>query len=404
MNIWFISKYASPPKYSKMPSRLFHIAYEAKLLGHDILFITSDSNHFSDFPKSPKIYNYEILNDISVIWIKTFKYVKTASAKRIISWLDFEYKLFKMGIKNFKKPDVIHVSSLSIFTILYGYYLKRKYKAKLVFEIRDIWPLTMTEEGGFKKWHPLVIIIGWIERFGYKKSDLIIGTMPNLGEHVKNVLGYDRPFLCLPLGFNPVDYDVKNLEEENPFNIYKNPNKTLIGYAGSMGVTNALESFIETIKILKENDKIHFLLVGSGDLKNKYKEELNECKNVTFLDRIEQNNVKYFLEVCDILYLSTKKSKVWDYGQSMNKVVEYMLASKPIIASYTGYPSMINEAECGYYVNQEPKELTQIILQLSELPKNDLEEIGRRGRMWILKYRKYNLLVSNYLKKLNEFH
>ncbi len=36
----------------------------------------------------------------------------------------------------------------------------------------------------------------------------------------------------------------------------------------------------------------------------------------------------------------------------MNKVVEYMLAGKPIIASYTGYPSMINEAECGYFVKQ----------------------------------------------------
>ncbi len=39
----------------------------------------------------------------------------------------------------------------------------------------------MTEEGGFSKWHPLVLLIGFIEKFGYKKADLIVGLMPETG-------------------------------------------------------------------------------------------------------------------------------------------------------------------------------------------------------------------------------
>ena len=123
MNIWFISKYASPPLYAKAPSRLFYLAKEAKNLGNDVLLITSDANHFTSMPKSKKIFNYECQKGVDIIWIKTKKYKKTASIDRILSWLDFEWKLFRLPIKKISKPDVVIVSSLSIFTILYGYFL-----------------------------------------------------------------------------------------------------------------------------------------------------------------------------------------------------------------------------------------------------------------------------------------
>lgn len=379
------------------------MAKEFMNLGHKATLITSDSNHFAKFPITQEIYNFETVEDLPICWIKTKKYIKTASVARILSWFDFERKLFKLNLKKIDKPDVVIVSSLSIFTIMYGYYVKKKFNSFLVFEIRDIWPLTMTEEGGFSKWHPLVILIGLIEKFGYKKADLIVGTMPRLDLHVKNILGYEKAFHCSPLGFNPQNYKEKILNEDNPFKDIFPKNKIVIGYAGSMGITNALEPFIETIKLLKDNENIHFMLVGSGDLKSKFENELENCNNVTFLARIEQNEVKYFLQKCDILYLSTKDSKVWEYGQSMNKVVEYMLASKPIIASYTGYPSMINEANCGQFVKTlSCEDLKNAILKIVNLSYEERKEVGENGKKWIYQNRQYSKLAKEYLNKINE--
>ena len=68
---------------------------------------------------------------------------------RILSWIDFEIKLWLMPKNILPKPDIVIVSSLSLFTILNGYCLKKRFGCKLVFEIRDIWPLTIIEEGGF---------------------------------------------------------------------------------------------------------------------------------------------------------------------------------------------------------------------------------------------------------------
>lgn len=402
MNILCISKYASPPNYSKVPARLFILAKEFINIGHNVTLITSDSNHFSNYPNTNHIYNFEKVEGVSLCWIKTKKYIKTASLARVLSWFDFERKLFKLDLKKIDKPDLIIVSSLSIFSIIYGYFLKKKFNSFLVFEIRDIWPLTMTEEGDFSKWHPLVLLIGFIEKFGYKKADLVVGTMPRLDLHIKNILGYEKPFHCSPLGFDPANYK-KELLDDNRFDSVFPKNKIIIGYAGSMGITNALEPFIETVKILNENKNIYFMLVGSGDLKPIFEDELKNCNNVTFLPRIGQNEVKYFLQKCDILYLSTKDSKVWEYGQSMNKVVEYMVAGKPIIASYTGYPSMINEANCGVFVeSSNPGNLKQAILNITNQNVQDIKQLGDNGRKWIYENRQYSKLASEYINKIEE--
>lgn len=402
MNILCISKYASPPNFSKMPARLFLLAKEFINLGHKATLITSDSNHLAKFPETNEIHNFEVVEAVPICWLKTKKYIKTASIDRVLSWFDFERKLFKLELGRIDKPDVVIVSSLSIFTIVYGYYLKKKFNSFLVFEIRDIWPLTMTEEGGFSKWHPLVLLIGFIEKFGYKKADLVVGTMPRLDLHVKNILGYEKPFHCSPLGFDPNNYKEEFLDN-NPFDEVFPIDKVIVGYAGSMGITNALEPFMETIKLLKDNENIYFMLVGSGDLRVNFEKELENCNNVTFLPRIAQDEVKFFLQKCDILYLSTKDSKVWEYGQSMNKIVEYMLASKPIIASYTGYPSMINEANCGDFVKtSNTEDLTKTILNIINLSAEKRNQIGASGRKWIYENRQYSKLAEEYVLKIKK--
>ncbi|MBL0686849.1 MAG: glycosyltransferase family 4 protein [Sulfurospirillum sp.] len=386
-----------------MPARLFELTKEFIKLGHSATFITSDSNHLASYPYTKEVYNFENIDTVPVCWIKTKKYAKTVSISRVLSWFDFEKKLFYFPKSKLSIPDVVIVSSLSIFTIIYGYYLKRKYRSFLVFEIRDIWPLSLIEVGNFSKWHPLVLLIGFIEKFGYKKSDLIVGTMPKLDLHVADILGYEKPFFCSPQGFNPDNYKINIIKNKNPFDDIFPKSKLIVGYAGNMGISNALEPFISAIKMFNNNINIHFVLVGSGDLKDKFKADLENYNNVTFLSRIAQNQVKYFLYKCDILYFSTENSRRWKYGQSMNKIVEYMLASKPIIASYTGYQSMINEAHCGEFIRTSNyNDLKQAISNIASLSLQERQKMGKNGNKWLYENRQYSKLAKEYIEKILE--
>src|SRR6478609_8995705 len=128
MNIWCISKYASVPRYGTA-ARLFFLTREFIKLDHRAVLITSDANHFAKYPETDRVYNHEQIEGVPVYWLKTKKYGKTASISRVLSWLDFERRLYCFDTSRLPKPDVVIVSSLSIFTVLYGIYLKRKFAA-----------------------------------------------------------------------------------------------------------------------------------------------------------------------------------------------------------------------------------------------------------------------------------
>ncbi len=399
MNIWCISKYASTPNYGAA-ARLFFLTKEFIAQGHSAYLFTSDSNHLAKFPTSSDRYNFEEVEGVPICWVKTKKYKKTASFARVLSWFDFELGLFMLKTKDMPPPDVVIVSSLSLFSVLYGFFLKKKFDAKLVFEVRDIWPLTLVEEGGVSRWHPLVLMMGWLEKLGYKKADLIAGTMPRLDLHVQKVLGYKKNVFCSPLGYVEDGYKDSDVKLDS-FDIPNN--KIIIGYAGSMGLTNSLEDFIVVIRSLKDNDDIFFALIGDGDLRVKFQNELSDCKNIHFYPKVDQRHIQGFLQRCDILYLSVKQSRVWDYGQSMNKVVEYMLAGKPILASYYGYPSMIDEAGCGIFVEHTgPNELQSTLLNMVSLGKENLQPMGKKGEVWIRSRRNYSTLAKEYLFELTK--
>lgn len=402
MKILCVSKYASPPKYG-VAARLFYLAKEFASLGHEVTLMTSDSNHLASYPKVLGNYFREDVNGVDLICFRNTKYKKTASIARIISWFDFEKSLFSFSKKKIFKPDVVIVSSLSMLSIFYGYYLKKKFRVPLVFEVRDIWPLTLTAEAGVSKLHPLTLFLSWVEKFAYRKSDLVVGTMPRLDVHIEKVLGVKRPFFCSPLGF---DFNIMKERSQDEFpQLRENfpKGKVIIGYAGSMGLSNNLDSFIETISELKHLNNLHFVLVGSGDLRAKYVQQLEGVENVSFLPRISPTQVPYFLSLCDVLYLSTHDSEVWEYGQSMNKVVEYMYSAKPIIASYSGFPSMVNEAHCGYFVRSNDKKLLkEKISYLASMGKEERTQLGLNGRSWILKNRDYSVLAKQYLECLNQ--
>jgi glycosyltransferase involved in cell wall biosynthesis len=108
--------------------------------------------------------------------------------------------------------------------------------------------------------------------------------------------------------------------------------------------------------------------------------------------------VQCFLSYADVLYFSAFKSKVYDYGQSANKFIDYMISGKPIIASYSGYYSMINEANCGYFIPAENvSALVNKIKELIKVPKSERNIMGARGLSWLIKNRKYEKLADDYL-------
>ena len=366
-------------------------------MGHKCLIFTSDSSEYSDVPNLEKRYEEQVIDGMSLWWVRTTKYTGAQSLWRIVSWVHFEWRLFCMPKKDLPVPNAIIISSLSILTIINGFLMRRRFRCKLIFEIRDIWPLTLIEEGGFSRFNPFILFVGWIERLGYKYADIVVGTMPNLEAHVSKVLGFRKQVPCVPMGL-----DTEQIHDNLPLpsgfkEKYSLDKNFVVAYAGGIGVSNALETFFLCAESLADKSDIQFVLVGEGYLKAGYQERFKHLTNLTFVPKVPRKMVQSVLRECDLLYFATPASRVWKYGQSLNKVIDYMLSGRPIIGSYSGYPSMINEANCGSYVGTaDVSALRKEILRYSKLPQSELDAIGTAGRNWLLENRDYNSLALVY--------
>lgn len=397
--IWYVSKYVSPPARNSSGGRGYLIMRELARMGHECVILTSDSNHLADVPRLEQPVRIEQAEGMTMCWIRTMKYFAAKSARRILSWLDFEWRLWRMPKGGLPRPDAVIVSSLSLLTVLNGFWLRRKYRCRLVLEIRDIWPLTITEEGGFSRWNPLVVGLGVIEWLGYRYADEVVGTMPNLGEHVQRVLGQRRDVHCIPMGVDEASLSAIEPLPQDYIRTYLPAGRFTVAHAGTIGITNALDTFLDCAESLRDRSDIHFLVVGDGDLREFYQRKYAHLSNLTFAPRVSKQKVQSVLSRCDVLYFSVHTSEVWRYGQSLNKVIDYMLAGKPIVASYTGFPSMINEADCGGYVPAgDVPALRAELLRYAAMPQDQRDAIGQRGRDWILANRRYPVLAARYLE------
>lgn len=404
-SIWYLSKYITKPAQASHGSRAYHLSEELLNLGYKVSIITSDSNNFKNIKnkRQNQIYSFSRDNDIDFLSIKTLQYKYGKSFIRVLSWLDFEIKLFFAPLKKLKKPEIIIVSSLSLLTIINGILLKLKYRSKLIFEIRDIWPLNLTEEGGFKSSNIFVIFLKIIELLGYKFSDHIVGTMPNLEGHISRHKNISTPVSCIPMGYSD-DFIKKSqlfIKKNNPSQIFIK-NIFYVGYFGSFGYTNALETIFEAAKKINYINDIKFIFFGNGPLKTKFKKKFKYLNNLVFMEPVKREEVMFYASRCNVLYFATKRSQIWEYGQSLQKIIDYMLAAKPIIGSYNGYESMINESKCGEVVESENVDkLVDLILKYKKLSSKELKMIGNNGRNWILKNRRYSQLAKEYSEIIN---
>lgn len=396
--IWIINQTAGSLE-SGWGERHYFLAKHWVQKGYRVKIISGAYNHlFLEQPKTQKkrFTIEKTAHNIEFCWVKVYKYKNTGFSK-MISNLSFTMKLFFLSTKILEKPDIILVSSMPIFPILNGTFFKKKYKAKkLIIEIRDLWPLTPIYLKGYSKSHPLIKILGWFEKYAYKKSDTIVSVLPNAEKYITSISNDSSKFKYIPNGLD--ENSVKN--EEIPKSIIKliPKNKFIVGYAGTIGLANAMEYFVEAA-LLTRNENIHFILVGDGHQKYQLKQRANNASNITFIDKIKKNQVQSILSYFNVCYLSRYKSPLYTHGVSYNKYFDYMLAKKPILESSDYIKDQVELSGCGIIVTPENVfALLEGIETLYNKSEIELKEMGEKGYYFVKEYHNFAYLSKKYLK------
>lgn len=395
--IWIINQYASTPE-TGAGGRPYYFAKSLAKLGYNVYLVGAAFTHLL---REPPVFEQnfkveEVGENFNFVWVKMPTYTEAHSKKRIANWFSFAWEITKLK-DLLPKPNVILYSSPSLVGYLGAEKLAKDLSVPLAFEVRDIWPLTLCEIGGYSKNHPFIRLLQWIEDRAYKNADYVLSNLKNSYEHMQARGMKPEKFAWVPNGF--LKEEVEGATPLAQVTLGQLPkDKFIVGYAGTLGIANALDSFVKAADQLKDYSEIAFVLVGQGKLKADLQRQVADLNlnNVYFVDAIPKKQVQTLLQLFDVCYIGLTKDPLFRFGVSPNKLFDYLYASKPILyAIDSGEYTPVADANAGVQI--EPENVQQIVhavLKLYNMSSDERIAMGRNGHKEAIQSYEYGSLTQ----------
>lgn len=303
------------------------------------------------------------------------------------------------------KLDVVFVTSPPIFSVIPAILLARLRGAKLVFDVRDLWPDELITYGGFREGSLPVRVTRAIERWGYRMADCVTATTTAIIDTViERGVAREKTFL-LPNGadlelFRPVPRD-DTLTSEYGFG-----ERFVIMYSGLFGIKHSLEVLLEAAEILKEHKDIVFFLVGDGARRDELVKQAREkgLDNVIFGTERSVKEIPSLLARADLCFAAVRPEPYPRKVISV-KVFEYLACEKPVVGALSGESARILEESGGGIVVPpgDAQATAKAIMALYHAPALERRTMGEKGRRYVEENYSRSLWAARLEQRLREF-
>lgn len=314
--------------------------------GNDVTVIASSSNK----------YNGEIQDCRErIIYSPTVKMKKKTTLMRMVNNLSFAVSSVFSAMKA-GKADVVITTSPPPLVSISGWLIAKMKRAKLVYDVRDIWPDVALEMGSFSENSFFCRIFKTITGFMYKHADMITTVSPGKVEKIKNKLPENsrEKVVLVSNGFdrNILESDIdKEITEQYKLNEGFN-----CVYIGNIGLAQGLGSVLDIAEKTK-NKNVKFLLFGNGAEKEILEKQASErgLENVKFCGVLPHDKVYTVLTHAQLSFIPLKSAKMKDSVPT--KIYEAIGVGCPVLLVAEGDScEIVNETGMGRCVSPERTE------------------------------------------------
>jgi glycosyltransferase involved in cell wall biosynthesis len=282
------------------------------------------------------------------------------------------------------RPDVIYATSPPLTIAIPALAAAARWRAPLVFEVRDLWPEAPIQMGALT--NPRVQRQARaLEREAYRRARRVIALSPGIRD---GIVGTGVPAGKVVLIPNASDLDL--FQPSDP------PEQFLVSYFGTMGEANDLSLAIEAAKRLPD---MPFVLMGDG----KRRAELARAAppNVSFPGPAAGKEQVAELAARSGACLTFFKDVPVLATNSPNKLFDTFAAGRPAIVNMDGWMrQLVEDNDAGLYV-RDAGDLVQKLAWLRAHPE-EVERMGRNGRALAEREFDRDLLAGRVLDVLEE--
>ncbi|MBN8505272.1 MAG: glycosyltransferase family 4 protein [Burkholderiales bacterium] len=396
MRLLYLNHYAGSPKHG-MEFRPYYLAREWVRAGHEVRMVAANFSHVRATQPSLAA---EVIDGIGYEWLPSPAYrgnglgrVKNIWAYCSRLWRDAD-ELAAW------KPDAVIASSTYPMDIWPARRIARKAGAKLVFEVHDLWPLSPIELSGMSPQHPFARLCTWAEGTAYRDCDVCVSMLPKTHDYMAS-RGLSLSKLCIvPNGISPEEWQGEPAPLRADVAAALRGDGLVVGYAGSMGEPNALDTLLDAAALLQDAP-LRFVLVGSGHLQEHLRARAASLPKVRFLDPVPKAQIPALLAGFDIAYLGWQRQSLYRFGIAPNKLMDYLMAGRAVLHSVEAGNDPVMESGCGLSVPPaDARAVADGMLKLAALSPAQRAEMGARGRAHVLAAHSYPVLAQRFLDAL----
>jgi glycosyltransferase involved in cell wall biosynthesis len=404
MDILYINHYAGSKELG-MEYRPYYLGKEWVRLGHRVTVVGGSFSHVRTVqPKISGVVTEETIDGIRYVWLKTPRYSGNG-VRRVWSMFVFIFRVWwhRRRILGELKPSAVVASSTYTLDILPAYRIAKRYKANLIYDVPDLWPLTPIEIGGMSPRHPFIVLVQIAENFAYRKSDFVVSVLKNAYEHMgKHGLAKEK-FVYIPNGFDLSDWEGQRAsmprEHAECLQSLRNNGRFIVGYVGGHQPSNAMSYLLDAAELMR-GSPVAFVLIGQGSEKEQLQKKASERKidNVVFLPPIAKACVPAALAAMDALYIGWKRHPLYRFGISPNKLMDYLMSAKPVIHAVEAGNDPVAESGCGISCPPEnPRDVANAVEKMMHFSNAERVAMGQRGREFVLENYQYSKLALQFL-------
>ena len=388
MKLLFLTQYY-PPETGAPQNRLHSLALNLIKVGFEVEVLTAMPNYpkMEIFPEYQGVKQIEeVIDGVRVIRSSIYVSKDKGIAKRLMNYFSFVWTSMRSH-KRLSQADYVLCESPPLFLGISALYLARKLKAKLIFNVSDLWPES-AKELDIVSSKMLLGLAYKLEAYLYQKAFLVTGQTQGIVENI-NCRFPKIPTMWLP---NGIDKDVYAFNEisDQWIRQYGLEEKNLYMYAGIIGHAQGLDVIIKAKSWIKEkypekNKEIQFVLIGDGPEKNHLIELDEELKTgITFIPNTPKKEVMQMVKKSKGYIVPLKKRKLF-LGAIPSKIFDPLAMGIPIVLGVDGEARklFINQGNAGLYFEPENHiALAEQIIKLEETPELAVK-MGRSGQAFV---------------------
>ena len=304
-------------------------------------------------------------------------------ARKTLGHLSFMISSLLLGSRPCGPADVVVVSSPTFFSIGAAWLLARRKRARLVVEVRDLWPAIFVELGVLTN-RAVISLLERLELAAYAAADAIIvvsdgfranligrGVPPGKVHTIRNGVALGQfdpgsaasPVVRARLGARPGD--------------------CLVLYLGTHGISQALPGVADAAARLN-GQAIHFAFVGEGADKPRLRSRVGELglANVSLHPGVPHCDVPTLLAAADICLAPLRFVPLF-VTFIPSKIFEYLGAGKAVVGAVAGEAAQIlREAGADVVPPEDSDALADAIRALAADPERR-QAMGRQGRAYV---------------------